>query len=228
MKKDLQEELFASMLRSAFQEKVNTQEPEDVPPHKFSPEFERKMHRLVRRTERQAWRQAHRKTLQRAAAMFALVIVLGGVLVTKVDAVRVPVLSFVFTIEEKFSQIDIVGDKEPSPLSGELEEFLPSYVPEGFWLDAVDEENDQFFVSYVAEDGRGYYINFRTSTDGCSVDTEEAVVEQREINGYPGVIIQKELENIVLWYPQGHEYLIAGTVSLEEIFCILESIRNFS
>lgn len=227
MKKELQEELFESMLRSAFQEKVNAQELEDVPPHKFSPEFERKMQRLVRRTERRTWRQTHRKTLQRVAAMFALAVVLGGVLVTKVDAVRVPVLSFVFTIEEKFSQIDIVGNKEPSPLSGDLQDFLPSYVPDGFWLDSVEEESDQFFVSYMAGDGRGYYVNFRASSEGCSVDTEDATTEQREINGYPGIIIQKDGENMILWYPNAHEYFVAGTIPLEELFRIIDSIKIF-
>ncbi len=227
MKKDLQDKLFDSMLRAAFQEKVSTQEPEDVPPHEFSPEFERKMQKLIRRMERQDWRQTHRRKLRRVAAMFALVIVLGGTLVVKVDAVRVPFVNFVLSVGDGFSSVDIVGNQNQPEVPEDMETFLPAYVPDGFQLSSSDSDNSFFMVSYTNEAESYYSILFYRSARSSALDTEDADVEQREINGYPAIVIRENEQTIVEWFPDGHEYFITGTVPLEEILHMIDSIEKY-
>lgn len=238
MKKELKEEMFDAMLRSAFHDHAATMEPEleteaelraqGIEPHVFSTEFEREMKKLVKKTQRKTWRTGHRKGFQRAAAMFALVILTGSVLVTQVDAVRVPVMSFVISAHEKFSEIQVVDPGDTLELSEASNDYLPSYVPEGFFVEFVEEDKNTWIVQYSDGMGGYYSIDFYRSVVGSSMDTENATIKEKIINGYPALIIEKEGILTVDWCPDGNEYIISGTIPLEEICFILNSIEKFS
>ena len=236
MKQELKNEMFDAMLRSAFQDYAKAAKPEletreelrarGVELHAFSPEFEGKMKKLIRKTKRKAWWRDHRKRIQHTAAMFVALIAAGGVLVTQVDAVRIPVVNFVISVSEKFSEIQIGSSGENSALSEKFQDYLPTYMPEGFVVESVEETENTFSVLYTNESGGQYSIDFYVSAAGGAIDTEEATVMEEKIHGYSALMIQKEDQIMVFWYPSGHEYIIAGTISKEDILSILNSIEK--
>lgn len=238
MKQNLQNDMFDAMLRSAFQERrqqgdrelLTEQElrEQDIEPQQFSPAFERKMRKLIKKVERREWRRMHRKTMQCAAALFAVMILTGGVLVTKVDAVRIPVMNFVINVSEEFSDIQVVDSERKLELSEASNDYLPCYVPEGFSVEFVEEYSDTWIVQYTDRIGEYYSIDFYRSAINGSMDTEGATVTEQKINGYPALIIDKKDYLTVVWCPDGSEYIISGTISMEEVNSILSSIKSFS
>jgi len=232
MKRRTQEEMFDLMLRDAFREDLQNDEPElsarEEPPVSFSPEFEGKMAKLIRKSRRAEWWQRNRGRVQRTAAMFAVVIMVGCLLVTKVDAFRVPFLELVYTVREEFTSFDIVDHEEQGPVSESIEDFVPTYVPDGFHIKSVDEDENSFFISFIDEKDDYYSIDFYRSARSSAIDTEDATMEELEIIGYPGFVVKKDGDITVVWYPENSQYIIGGTISENEIYSILGSIKKFS
>lgn len=234
MKQKLQDEMFEAMLRNAFQDhhEEETLSPEEelrvmgVEPHQFSPEFERKMEKLIRKARRKEWREKHRKGIRQLAAMVAVVFLAGGILVTQVDAIRVPVMSVVVTIGERFSEIVVKDSAQRNIPSNEFYSRLPTYMPDGFWVESVDEDKNSCTVFYSDNSESYYSIDYYTSAADTAIDTENAIVLEQEIRGQPAIIAEKNGSTIIVWYPNGHEYILSGTISLEEMIRILESIEN--
>lgn len=243
MKQELKNEMFETMLRGAFQDYAKTAAPEletreelqarGVELHSFSPEFEGKMKKLIRKTKRRAWWSDHRKRIQHTAAAFVVLIVAGGVLVTQVDAVRIPVVSFFISVSEKFSEIQIGSSAESPMISERFDAYLPTYWPEGFVVESVNEGKDSIEVQYAKDDGSGYFfvLTLSATSKGGAYDTENAEICKRSIQGYPAVLIEKVKEGNeytqIIWTPKNGEYYIAGYLPAEEAVQMLESVQNF-
>lgn len=230
MKRRTQEEMFDLMLRDAFREDLQNDEPELLAkggnPVSFSPEFERKMSTLIHKARRAEWWQRNRSRVQRTAAMFAVVIMVGGLLVTKVDAFRVPFLELVYTVREEFTEINVREPGSAHHMAGSFDDYLPTYVPDGFYLDSMEEYED--FCEYAYTDGgEDYYsVSFFESVQSSAVDTENAVVTKKTVKGFPGFVSEKDGRTIFLWYPNAHQYIIIGTLSMEEILRMIDSIEK--
>ena len=234
MKQELQDEMFEAMLRSAFRDHCEEEElPTEeelramgVEPHRFSPEFEKKMEKLIKKMRRKEWREKHRRGIRQLAAMLAVVFLAGGILVTQVDAFRVPVMSVIITIGERFSEIVVKDSAQRNIPSNEFHSRLPNYMPDGFYVESVDEDKDSCTV-FCSDNSESYYsIDYYTSAADTSIDTENAIVSEQEIRGQPAIIAEKDGSTIIVWYPNGHEYILSGTISVEEMIRILESIEN--
>lgn len=85
MKQERNEDQLDAILRSAFRDHAKTMEREletkeelqaqGMPPHQFSPDFERKMKRLARKTKGNLWRGPKSKWGQAIAAAGAAVVI---------------------------------------------------------------------------------------------------------------------------------------------------------
>lgn len=230
MKRRTQEEMFDLMLRDAFREDLQNDEPElsarEEPPVSFSPEFEGKMAKLIRKSRRAEWWQRNRGRVQRTAAMFAVVIMIGGLLVTKVDAFRVPFLELVYTVRDEFTEIDVKKPNHNNHAEGAFDDCLPTYVPDGYYLDSMEEYEDFFEYTYTNGEEGYYSVSFYESAQDSAVDTEDAVATKKIIKGFPGFVSEKDGRTIFLWYPNTHQYVIAGTLSVEEILRMIDSIEK--
>lgn len=239
MKQGLKNEMFEAMLRSAFQEHREEEalptekELQDmgVEPHQFSPEFERKMEKFLRKAQRKERRLSHQKRFHHVAAVFVAVILAGSVMVTKVEAIRAPIMNVIITMGERCAEIRLQEQAEKQVISETYDGQLPQYMVPGFCIEAVEEEADQVNVRYVAEDESGdfYSLTFAPVSGSASYDTEDAVVTEIEIQGYPAVLIEKtkdeEVYTQVVWFPDGGEYHISGYISTEEAMQVLESVE---
>lgn len=236
MKKELQDEMFEAMLRSALrdhreeelltEEKLRAQGEE----HQFSPEFERKMEKLIKKMRRKERRKSHQKRFHHVAAVFVAVILAGSVMVTKVEAIRAPIMNIIITMGERCAEIRLQEQAEKQAVSEKYDDHLPQYIVPGFCIETVREEADQISVRYMAEDESGsfYSLTFASVPGSASYDTEDAVVTEIAIQGYPAVLIEKtkneEAYTQVVWFPDGGEYHISGYITAEEAVQVLESV----
>lgn len=240
MKQKLQEEMFEAMLRNALQdhreEDLLTEQElhaSGVSPHQFSPEFERKMEKQIRTVRRKEWREKHRKSTRQLVAMLAVVILTGGILVTQVDAFRVPLMRVIITIGEYCSDIGIQNLEKKQVISEKYDDYLPQYILSGFCIESVTEEKDSIEIHYVAEDESGdfYSLTVSSAASNSAYDTEDAEVTEIMIQGYPAVLIEKlrqeEPYTQIVWFPGDSEYHISGYLLGEEAVRVLDSVKKF-
>lgn len=250
MKKELKEQLFEDMIKAALQDELEEETSEimteeemraagiEVPT--FSREFERKMERMIRRRRREEWMQTNKKMLRNLAAVFLLVCLAGGTVISTVDAVRIPIKNFFLEIGGMFVQADDyiesarseteeiipeVGLKaEEVVISEEYAEFMPTYVLEGYNLTYVIKEANNLMLEYSHPDGSFYMLQFCPEIPSNYVDGENANVETIEINGMQATIVKEENMIRVVYQNNNSQYILQGSMSQTEAIKILESI----
>ena len=196
---------------------------EGLEPHEFSKGFEQRMNRVRRKERRKEWISAYKKTMKHIAAGFAVFIGIGGILIGSVDAIRVPVLSFILNIGKESSQI-LTHDDLNVPISDFMSKYLPTYSPDGFVVTSFSEFENGYSIAYQREDGSSYQIEFNMNTDTFYFNSEDSVLSEIEVDGSPAVVSSHEDYIIVSWPTNGHMYCITGTITQEECVKILESV----
>lgn len=143
-------------------------EPEDCH-HEFSPEFERKMRKLIRKS-RHPW---FYKGLKRAACFLLVLLLSGGAFLTVNAEARELVFGW---ISEKFEDSQrYFHQGDPTPAEDIV--YYQIDVPDEYWLESRYEGEGYINEYYVNEEGR--YVNFVyqyiTETSGGEmyiIDTE--------------------------------------------------------
>lgn len=236
MKDTSREELFDNMLRMALKEYIEDTEPElktedelreaGIPLPEFSFRFEHRMNRLIRKERRKEWWKKHGKSTKRLVASMILAVVIGGAAIFNVDAFRIPIVSFFMNLKEDHSVIAINGGESKPILSEKFQEYLPSYVLEGFAVSKVEEGSDTFFVEYSNSDGKSYMLDFKMTASSGAIDTEKADLDEQKLQDYPIVFSKKDTKIIAIWMPAGHEYNLSGGINQEEALRILNSVEK--
>lgn len=98
----------------------------------FSEKFEKRMEKLIRRQRK--FYYSFINTAGKRVTMIALAIIIGLSTVTlSVEAIREPVVRFIIEDFEKFTDVTFYEDSETS---FEFVKAQPTYIPEGFVLEA--------------------------------------------------------------------------------------------
>lgn len=196
-----------------------------IEPHTFSLEFERKMEKLLRQQRRAAWRIKYKKTIKRMVVSAALLVLIAGITIFSVDAFRVPFMRFVLDLTGTHSDI-VVEPKDKPAISEEFDPYLPSYVPEGFSVDTVQEyKGEGISISYTNGDGLFYGLRFNYQLSDSAIDTEDAQVEEITIKGFPALLTEKDGRTMLSCGMNGQAYYVTGYISKDDAIKILESIQ---
>lgn len=192
-------------------------------PHVFSKEHEKKMKEIFRAASRAERKAKNRKYFQRMAAGVAIMLCLSGFTVMNVEAFRVPVVEFLLDISEKYS---VLQEKNNAKMvTKNYQDFEPTYVPSEFYVDTVEEDNSSFFIYYISDNKQWYRLTFYKETISTSIDTENADVQEINIDGNKAIYVKKDGVNHIVMYKKGTQYQLSGTISFEEICIILKSIK---
>ena len=233
MNKDLVQKKNDYLLELALEEQQDHDEDmqkyseEVVEPHEFSPEHEARMRELFKKAEKVEKRAGRKRTRIQVAAGIAVVLCCSTLMVTQVDAFRVPVYNFFTEVKEKATRFGV--EKETvniSDLSAEKRIYAPTYQPEGYKIKKIDESKKSFYITYINEStGDLYSFKFKENIDDSALDTENAIVEETQIEGNKALIIQKEKYVSILLYKDEHSFYITGLVPTEDALKIMESIK---
>lgn len=127
--------------------------PPQIPEHKFSGKFDRKMRKLIREQRHSAQFNRHIKLLQRIVAIFLLVctVSFGGVMT--VDAYREKIIE---TVVRVFNELTDYRFSKSADMPESIAYAFPptlSYIPDGMSKAEENAGEQLYTVTYEGEDG---------------------------------------------------------------------------
>lgn len=194
-------------------------------PHVFSKEHHERMKTIFKMAERAERRAKRRQTYRRVAAGVAVFLCLSSVMVSQVEAFRLPVIRFFVEMKEKST---LFGSHAESHLglSEENRQYEPAYVPEGYVAVAVEEDKSGFYIKYKNKQDQNWYTyNYWNEFEEIDADTENGTVQNQMINGNPVAVIRKDDEIRVILSIGTQRFYVNGTIPYEEAVKILESLN---
>ena len=168
-----------------------------------------------------------KRTLLVAAVLAAL---LFGTLMTNAS-VRSAVINTIF--EWTGRDVGISFQIEGQPPAALPEDYGPHYIPEGFEYqeDASWRNEGGLVYTYKTSDLRFLNIQICVGTNSFTyrIDNENAIYEKITFNGATAYLASnyangEQESHGMLWYKNGMEHFIYGTINLSELFEIAEKI----
>ena len=228
----ISEERLRTAARAVSQAMIDSlPEPEDCH-HDFSPEFERKMKKLLRRSRHWGLYQG----LKRAACFFLVLLLSGGAFLTVNAEAREIVFGWVsqqlentrhyFFVEESAGEVS----QEPSQ---EIDYELPN-VPEEYRLEDTDKGATYTSILYVNEEGN--YLSFgyltketETATSNIVFGTEGFEKTTVLVHSAPADYYfddTGEHSNLIVWKDEENEVLlyITGYLDKDGLIALAESV----
>lgn len=212
-----------TQLKKAFEETLEARiisTVPDMPDHRFSPQFERKMKRLA------SGGAPKKLTVRRLFICVTAALIAAALAASSVSAVRDFFKRF-FT--ETFSTHTAVQSADTAEAPETIEAVYTIDVPEGF-------ETEDSFVSdifcntvYRNKENNEYVIfnqNIRSAFD-IYVNTENQTMEYVEINGCDGFIVDIGIDEAYISWDNG-EYVfeISGNIGKSELIIIAETVQK--
>lgn len=192
----------------------------------FSPEFERKMEKLIRQESRPYYRLINTVGKRVACWIIAVIIALTAVTFS-VEAIREPVIEFFVKTFEKFSVI-FYNEEDISEENPIIEEYYaPTYLPEGYTKVSEEKLLTTYRIQYKNDVGNKIYFR-QVVIDSHQeyLDTENASVDRLYVNGKYVYYIVKTSKKIVVWNDAKYSFTITTSpqINKEKLLQIIDSI----
>lgn len=201
---------------------------EEVPPHKFSRRFERKMRRLRAEQRRSPRMNRVVHILRYVAACAAVVLCIGGT----AYAYRIGVIDTIVQVFREYTSITY--SSETAAEDAEFPESTLTYIPDGMERseDERIEENDNYrFTVYTGTNNTKFYLEetavISNSRDAQNINTEDAVVNHFVIDGEQAISSEKSENVMIVWTHKNISYiLVTYYLSYDEALKIAEGIQQ--
>lgn len=214
-------------LKKAFREAASY-EFRDVPrddsliQHEFSPEFERKIEKLIRKEKTFFWHFVN--TASKRVAVIAVVLVMLFTTACSVEAIREPIVRFLIEVYESFTEYTFEGEKSDTI----TKEYKMSIIPEGFTQTDYTEDDTGITTTY--ENDQGDMIRFAqlvTNDTNLSIDAEKGETTIVDISGREVYLYQMDNLIYAMWIEETNllEIVCRGTFTEENVIDIIENIN---
>lgn len=210
----------AADVRNAMLDSLATTEEPD---HIFSPQFERKMRRLIHR------QKPHYRLLQKiAAVLLALVVISGGWLVVDAKA-SAAFRQWVQNVYENSIVYQFFGKGKEEP---EMANYRPAWLPEGYVEANITIFDSQVLIEYRNLNNESLYFHYMDMNEYilAEIDTEDmAAPIEITVNGMQGMFYQaigSEQSNNLVWFDTEHNIYFSLSAYMEKsiMLCIAESV----
>lgn len=183
----------------------------------FSPDFERRMRKLII-SERRRFVTIFRHRIRRTvvAAIVAATLMASTM---SVQAIQQPVVGFLVQVYERFSQIVFSEEDEEATRSPSATEgFTVPPAPDGFTITRQEDHGTLLEVEYSADNG-DYFIYTQYLLDGAtmSIDTEGTETEPITIGGNEGLWYSNRGINNLIWQNDAYGFWISGTCGFDRL-----------
>lgn len=206
-----------TQLKKAFEETLEARiisTVPDMPDHRFSPQFERKMKRLA------SGGAPKKLTVRRLFICVTAALIAAALAASSVGAVR----DF-FT--ETFSTHTAVQSADTAEAPETIEAVYTIDVPEGF--ETEDEFVSDIFcnTTYVNNNKHIYFSQNVKSAFDVNVNTEDHTMEYVEINGCDGFIVDIGIdEAYILWDNGEYVFEMLGNIGKSELISVAETVQK--
>ena len=156
-----------------------------------------------------------RVVLQWAAAVI-LIFLTAFVTRFSVDAAfRERVVSWVVERFDKYSELRLTDESKTDVSTEAL--WSDAYVPARFARVEANEAEDVSLYSYATDDGEHMTVIITVADAVFQIDTENKVVRELQINGTQVLLICGDDVNQAVFYHNGHQFDIIGTITSDEM-----------
>lgn len=203
-----------------------TPQKEQVPEHRFSAGFERRMTKLLKVQRRsQSANPVMQRILQNVAVLLVAVAIMFSAAMT-VDAFRERVIEVVVHVFNELTDYRFTSHKTSDiPFA----EANIGYVPHGMMKTYEEFMDGHAYVLYENSDGEFFELTKEQVLPGDSyqvvLDTELSEYEVINIRGNPYYCNEKNGDCIILWYDETSVYTLYSNLRLEELKEIAFSIE---
>lgn len=135
-----------------------------------------------------------RKIIRMTSKVAVAVMVFLGVAtatIFSVDALRIPVLSYLVEYFSEYASIDFSSKSEMETL-GSIINPLPALLPEGYFEIAYEEIDGLASSMYENNEGRYILFSMTSATGEYWFDTEDATCEHMVLGNYDALLIKEE------------------------------------
>lgn len=190
--------------------------------HEFSPEFERKIEKLIRKEKKFLWHFVN--TASKRVAVIAAVFVMLFTTACSVEAIREPIVRFLIEVYESFTEYTFEGDKSDTI----TKEYQISKVPEGFTQTEYLKADTGITTTY--KNTYSDIIRFsQTITDDTNlfIDGENGNEKVLEISGREIHLYVRESFIHAMWIEDGYllEIVCHGDFTEQDVKNLIESIH---
>lgn len=226
----LNDRVFDAMLEVACGEIMDDQiagwDADNTVEHEFSPEFERKMKKLLRDHTREIRLKAARKALGRVAAVIIVIMALGFTITISVQALRVQFFNTIMELAEEYIGFTFSDNKE-QPSDNILH---PDYLPEGYREDNVEDLLSGTCITYINQDGNQIKLYQQLKREGLSVRIDNEHSKPPYSVVVSGVLVQiyesksDGYDSFYVWEMEQSFYELSGSTDPAELIKIVESM----
>lgn len=192
--------------------------------HIFSPQFERKMAKLIKRREKSYYKMIN--TLSKRIACFVLgVIIAASAVIISVDALRNAVVDFFINVFDKFS---VVRAYEKNISADTIEDFYEiTYNLSGYSYEVWFSDEYSRMAEYTNGE---IYINFNQSSQSVYdtlLNTENAAIEYVTINGKEAICFcDNQSYNHLIWNNDGCVISLSSNIDKNTLIDIACSVQK--
>jgi len=201
---------------------------DELPKHKFSKGFERKMKKLLRKQRRSPILNQFIYASKRIAVIVLAVLTVSFSCLMCVEAYRE---KFIEVIIEIFEELTRFSFSSSCTEKKELGEITLDYLPDGM-LEVYREcssKNHSQSIYFEDMEGRRISIDQDIIASGKQstmiLDTEDADVSTIDFNGHEATLIVKGVHTTLMWEDDVSVILVSGDFSADEILKVASKIR---
>lgn len=202
----------------------------------FSPEFDRKMKKLIARHNRKEVLKNIRKKTVRILpkAVIFLLILIGSftIAVVSVEAWRVKALNIIMNTQNQYTSIQTkdenngqtkqIDEQIPQDWSG----YSPNYIPHGFKVDRTEKRETREIIYFANEQGQIIeFIRYLGRSTDLRIDTEGAAVQNILIHNSEALLAEKQGLVTIVWTDE-YLFSLIGEADKEEMIKMAESITK--
>ena len=201
----------------------------DIPEHKFSRRFERKMKRLIREQRRSPRTNKIICGLRRVAAIILAVGILSFSGLMTVEAYREKVIEVVVQVFHELTDYRFVSEASDTAQSVELPEITFQYIPDGMEKTEDIIRGRSRNLRYEAMDGSFFELTqtfiIEDSSYEIVLDTEDADTEEFYIGDSEAISNTKNGVTTILWTKDHVFYTLFGSIDQADLKIIAEKIK---
>lgn len=190
----------------------------------FSPEFEKKMEKLIKRRRKPYFRMIN-TVGKRAACIAACAFIVSSASLMSVDAVREAVLGFIMNIFEDHSDISLTNDgKHPDTIQDVYE---ITYDISDYSIVFTDYNDRNRSTVYSKNDKEVVFEQYIQDSFNLRINTEGATISHIDINGYDTIYYYDNSQNHnFIWDNGQYIFYLSSNLSKEETISIVKSVKK--
>ncbi len=225
------EKMFDAMLEMACHEVMEQRlaelPPEDEIAHEFSPEFERKMNKLIYTHTKKLRQKKFFSALKKSAVAVMILMAVGFTSIMSVAALRADVINTFIEIGENFFGFRFGQTGSSQTQSDSI--IRPTYIPEGFRELSSSNWGAGIRIRYEDSDGARILFDQSLKIEGTviQIDNEHSVPYSIEYNGYTVQVFdgtEQGYECYVIWETGTTFFKIMSEYPADELILMAKSI----